>query len=57
MIDSEKELIAYINATPSLMSLLYDINLLPELPLDSTQKRHMLLIAVHWRERERRLDK
>lgn len=46
----------FINATPALQSLLYDVNLLPEIALSNEDERRMMLIVVHWREAERIRD-
>ena len=55
----ERALLAYINATPAMQSLLYDINMLPEVIMSRTGKAYknnpdwqkMLIIADAWRER------
>jgi len=48
MIDND--LLAYISVTPALMSLLYDIDLLPEQARGTRYWDRMLTIAAHWRE-------
>ena len=56
----EELLCAYINTTPSMQSLLYDCNLLPEVIMSKTGAAYrenpdwsrMLYIADHWRARE-----
>jgi hypothetical protein len=46
MNEQAKSLIAYINSTPYLVSLLYDLDLLPEqVESDSHDFRRMLIIA------------
>lgn len=48
---TEAVLLAYINDTPPLLSLLYDINLMPEQVDDaSDEEERMFTIANHWRE-------
>ena len=55
----EKALLEYINATPAMQSLLYDLNMLPEVIMARTGPAHrinldwrrMLIIADAWRER------
>lgn len=57
---AEAELLLYINAAPAMQSLLYDLNMLPEVIMSKTGKgyrdnpdwRMMLVIADHWRARE-----
>ena len=59
MIDSKTEatLLKYINATPAMLNLLYDTNLLPEQIMakargayrDSPDWDRMLTIVAHWR--------
>ena len=56
----ESILLPYIASTPMLQSLLYDIDMLPEVIMARTGDRYrenpdwdkMLTIADHWRERE-----
>lgn len=46
----EPELTAFINETPILLSLLYDVDLLPEQCKHGSLRRdHMLLIAAHFK--------
>lgn len=49
---TREEACAYINATPALQSLLYDINRLPECCETSDAELTMLAITLHWRVRE-----
>ena len=50
---AEATLLAYINATPAMQSLLYDCDLMPEQLKRETQDwDRMLYIADHWRARE-----
>ena len=53
------EIIAYINATPELQSLLYDLDLLPEQIQDSQHDRQdqMQDIVEHFKRFEERLTK
>ena len=53
---TESELLSYINDTPRLMSLLYDINLLPEQTMDSRHWRKTLIIAEQWRANNETLN-
>lgn len=52
--DTENDLLAYINSTPKLYSLLCDIDLIPEqLSRKEIKKWHdMLTIAWYWETRE-----
>ena len=55
----EKALLEYINATPAMQSLLYDLGMMPEEIMARTGEtyrinpdwRRMLIIADAWRER------
>ena len=50
-----RELLKYINNTPALLSLLYDIDLMPEQFInnqDSPEWQQMVIIVNYWRERE-----
>lgn len=50
---TKRDLIAYINKTPSLLSLLYDLDLTPEETADNTsQLIKMLIIATAWKQKE-----
>ena len=59
MIEPQAEaiLLAYINATPAMQSLLYDLNMLPEVIMSKTGNAYrdnpdwerMLIIASAWR--------
>ncbi len=46
---AERELLNYINDTPRLLSLLYDIDLLPEQTLNSKYWIKTLIIAEQWK--------
>lgn len=47
--ESRAEMLAYINATPPLLSLLYDLDLMPEqVEEDSEDEERMFKIADHW---------
>ena len=51
----ENALLEYINHTPTLLSLLYDIDLMPEQLIDhqdSPEWQQMAIIVNYWRERE-----
>lgn len=50
------ELIAYINKSFPLQSLLYNLNLLPELCLDTANEAKMLDIASHFQSENRKLE-
>lgn len=47
----EQELLRFVNTQPLLISLLYDLDLLPEQLSDHSSKawRQMLAIALHWK--------
>jgi hypothetical protein len=46
----EQELINYLNETPRLLSLLYDIDLMPEQTMDSSKYwKKTLVIIEHWK--------
>ena len=48
-----RELKLYINRTPELLSVLYDMNLLPEQLEEGTQDwGRMLMLAAAWRNRK-----
>ena len=48
-----RELLKYINNNPTLLSLLYDIDLMPEqCHQDSPEWQQMVIIVNYWRERE-----
>lgn len=52
-----KALLQYISATPLLLSLLYDIDLLPEqCDVPSEEWKKCLLIAMHFRQFETKLS-
>lgn len=45
-----QKILAYINQTPDLLSLLYDLNLLPEVVQDiPTDRRLMVAVYLGWR--------
>ena len=47
LLQSEPDLLAYINSQPVLLSLLYDLDLLPEQTAGDTRSRGvMLMLAV-----------
>lgn len=51
---TDAEILAYINRTPALMSLLYELDLMPEQHPDheSHEWDQLCTIANHWRENE-----
>lgn len=53
-LDTDDKICAYINQTPILMSLLYDLNLLPEQNpnRDSEAWEQIFIITNHWREHD-----
>lgn len=48
--DTEKRLLRYINATPELLSLLYDMDLMPEQLNRDTRDWHKMIVLAHWHE-------
>ncbi|MGP1667685.1 MAG: hypothetical protein ACTS5I_17660 [Rhodanobacter sp.] len=47
---AERDLLDYINVTPAMQSLLYDLDMLPEqLQRAPRDWCRMLIIAAHWR--------
>lgn len=56
--DNVRELLCYISDTPALLSLLYDIDMLPEQLEKSTKSwGDMLIIAAHFRAHEQLIRK
>jgi hypothetical protein len=49
-----KDICAYVNETPPLISMLYDIDLMPEQIQDDNEfgQQQLFIIANHWRENE-----
>lgn len=48
--DEETALLNYISTTPSLLSLLYDIDLLPEQTMGKRDFGRTMMIAAYWRK-------
>lgn len=52
--EGEQDVLRYINETPLLMSMLYDLNLLPEQHPDPESRERWMIFTIvnHWRERD-----
>jgi len=48
--DEEKVLCEYVTSTPALLSLLYDIGLLPEQTMGTRDFGRTMMIAAYWRK-------
>jgi hypothetical protein len=50
---SERQLLDYTNATPALMSMLYDADMMPEQCISELARRRLFIIIAHWRNSDR----